>query len=63
MAITIISKDPERTWVVCNKCGGAFDARKQSSCKCGNNRAVPADNKGAMMIISDDSDETGYDNS
>jgi len=63
MALTIISKDPERTWVVCNKCGGAFDARKRSSCGCGNVKSEPVDNKGAMMIIGEDSDDVGYDNS
>lgn len=58
----IIKKDSERTWVVCGKCGGAYDARKASRCPCGNVKSVPADDKGAMMIIGDDSDEVYLDN-
>lgn len=58
----IISKDSERTWVVCGKCGGAFDARKTSSCKC-KNIISQQQRDGSVMIIGDDSDEVHYDNS
>jgi hypothetical protein len=62
MAITVINKDPERTWAVCNKCNKAYDVRKGGGCKCGNVRSE-VDRCGAVLTIIEDSDEGEYDNS
>lgn len=61
MPITIIQKDTERTWAVCNKCNGAYDIRKGGHCKCGN-VVSEVDEDGAIVTIADDSDELFYDN-
>ena len=60
MTFQIMKKDPERTWVVCKLCGGAFDARKASRCDCGN-ISSQVDKAGASYIEADDSDAVVYD--
>jgi hypothetical protein len=62
MSITIINKDSERTWMVCHNCGKAWDARRASTCTCGNVR-TEVDRRGAVYIEADDSDALEYDNS
>jgi hypothetical protein len=61
MALTIISKDHERTWVVCNKCGEGRDIRKSGECKCGNVK-TRVDKDGVAWTEGEDSDEVFYDN-
>ncbi len=59
-------KDGQKIWVVCQRCGHAFDIRKGGECpnKCGNIKAAALnDRDGAVMVIADDADEIFYDNS
>ncbi len=59
----ILLRDKERTWIVCQKCGGAFDARKGGKCKCDNVKAgVIPGGDGAVMIVADDDDAVVVDN-
>lgn len=58
---TIINKDPEKAWIVCKKCGGAFDARTSGSCGC-KNVVAEVDKRGATIISAEDSDELYIDN-